>query len=204
LARHHDDDGPHVICFPERPVNEDELMLRIESVYRRLGRVVIVSCEGQMNDRRQPFGADVDRAGSELHRLASNLGHSLAKLITSRTGLRARAEKPGLFGRSCAAFASETDRNEAYECGRAAVRAAAKDQSGVMVALRREDGPEYRCSTTLVALETVARRERPLPSEWIGDFDVMPQFLDYVRPLAGAIEPHARLAVNSTNDSAGH
>jgi 6-phosphofructokinase len=189
LARHHDDDPPHLIYFPEQPVNEDKLMADVERVYARLGRVVIVACEGQMNDRGLPFGADVDRSENALHKLASNLGHMLAKLITARLGVRARAEKPGLLGRSCAVLASTVDRAESYECGIAAVRAAVSGDTGHMIALRRGGG------TFLTPLESVARKERLFPTDWIAasGCDVTAAFLDYVRPLAGPIPAHFRL-----------
>lgn len=82
LARHRDDDAPHLIYFPERPVSADRLLAGVEQVYQRFGRAVIAVCEGQLDDRGQPFGADLDHAGSARHRLASNLGHSLARLIS--------------------------------------------------------------------------------------------------------------------------
>ncbi|MBX5494986.1 MAG: diphosphate--fructose-6-phosphate 1-phosphotransferase [Bryobacteraceae bacterium] len=203
LARHYEDDAPHLIYFPERPVNEDTLMAQVEAVYRRLGRVVLVACEGQMNDRGEPFGADVDRADSPVHRLPSNLGHSLARLISARTGLRARAEKPGLLGRSCALLVSEVDRAEAFVCGRSAVRAAVQGNSGYMVAIRRDSDHPYRSSTFLVPLEQVARRERLFPQEWItaDGCDVKPAYLDYIRPLVGEVRPHVRIASRSVEGS---
>lgn len=177
LARRAPDDAPHLIYFPERPLSLDRIAADVESVCRRLGRVVVAVCEGQLDEKGQPFGADVDR------NLASNLGHTLARLITQRTGLRARAEKPGLIGRSCGPFARELDRREAYECGRAAVLAAAAGESEVMVALRSDS------STFLTPLETVARRERLLPPDWIAEsgHDVTADFRRYASPLVGEI-----------------
>src|SRR3954451_15516893 len=137
LARCNEEGAPHLIYFPERPVSVDALLSDIERVYRQRGRVLVAVCEGQLNDRGEPFGAEVDRAQSSVHRLASNLGHTLARLVTKRTGLRARAEKPGLLGRSCFELASEVDRLESFECGRSAVRASLVGASGVMVAIRR-------------------------------------------------------------------
>ncbi len=82
--------------------------------------------------------------------------------------MRARAEKPGLIGRSCGPFARELDRLEAYECGRAAVLAAKAGETEVMVALRR-DSDRRTEQPFLTPLETVARRERPLPADWIAE-----------------------------------
>jgi 6-phosphofructokinase len=172
LARHAEDDAPHLIYFPERRLSLDRIAADVERVYRRLGRVVVAVCEGQLDDGGRPFGADVDRADSDVQRLASNLGHTLARLLSEKLGIRARAEKPGLLGRCCGEFVAPRDRQEAFACGRAAAVAAGAGESGVMVALRRDS------STFLTPLETVASVERRLPADWIhpDGNDVLPAF----------------------------
>ena len=195
LARHAAGDAPHLIYFPERRLSLDRIAADVESVYRRLGRVVLAVCEGQLDDRGLPFGADVDRAESGTHRLASNLGHTLARLLSEKLGIRARAEKPGLLGRCCGPFVSLVDRQEAASCGRAAAAAALAGASDVMVALRRESNQPYHATTFLTPLETVARQERLLPPDWIhpDGHDVLPPFREYAAPLMGEIAPWARL-----------
>jgi len=190
LARFHEDDAPHLIYFPERRLSLDRIAADVERVYRRIGRVVVVVCEGQLDDRGQPFGADVDRKDSAVHRLASNLGHTLAQELTGKLGLRARAEKPGLLGRSCADLASQVDRKEARECGRAAVEAALGGVTGKMVTLRRGPTGQYRCEFDLADFEKVARFERPLPDEWISgaENDVAGSFREFLEPLVGRVE----------------
>lgn len=195
LARKHEDDAPHLIYFPERPVSLDQIAVDVDRVYRRLGRVVIAVCEGQLDERGNPFGADVDRSESSVHRLASNLGHTLARLLSTKLGIRARAEKPGLFGRCCGPLASEIDRSEAFECGRTAAIAAIQGQSEGMVAIRRDSNVPYRSSTFLTPLENVARIERLMPQDWISAEanDVTQAFIDYVLPLIPKVESYPRL-----------
>src|ERR1035441_8382153 len=189
LARHRDDDAPHLIYFPERRLSLDRIAADVECVYRRLGRVVVAVCEGQLDDAGRPFGADVDRAASETQRLASNLGHTLARLLSEKLGIRARAEKPGLLGRCCGEFAVPLDRREAFACGRAAAVAAGEGQTEAMVALRRDS------STFLTPLENVARVERRLPADWIhpDGNDVLPAFREYAAPLVGEVPGWPRL-----------
>jgi len=192
LARVDADDAPHLIYFPERRVSLDRIAADVETVYRRLGRVVIAVCEGQLDENGQPFGADVDRAQSSTHRLASNLGHTLARLLTEKLGIRARSEKPGLFGRSCGELISPIDRREAWECGRAA---AAEAETGVMIAIRRDSDQPYHSSTFSTPLETVARLERLLPLDWISPDcnDVLDGFLQYAAPLLPNLRSYPRL-----------
>jgi 6-phosphofructokinase len=189
LARKYTDDPPHLIYCPERRVSLDQIASDVVAVYRRLGYVVVTVCEGQLDESGLPFGAQVDRPGSAVHQLASNLGHTLAQHITERTGLRARAEKPGLPGRSCGPFARERDRREAYDCGFAAAVAASEGQSGVMVALDADGG------TFLTPLGMVARHQRLLPAEWISPAgnDVTQEFLEYALPLVGEVSGYALL-----------
>jgi 6-phosphofructokinase len=189
LARKYTDDPPHLIYCPERHVSLDQIAADVEGVYRRLGYVMVTVCEGQLDERGLPFGAQVDRPGSAVHQLASNLGHTLAQHITERTGLRARAEKPGLVGRSCGPFARERDRREAYDCGFAAAVAADEGRSGMMVALDANGG------TFLTPFEMVARHERLLPAEWISPAgnDVTQEFLEYASPLVGEVSGYAVL-----------
>ena len=192
LARHREDDPPHLIYFPECGVSLDQICTHVERVYRRFGRCMAAVCEGQRDDRGAWFGADSISVPGARDQLPANMGHVLAKLIWSRTGLRTRAEKPGLVGRSCAALVSEVDRADSWNCGVAAVRAAVEGQSGVMVALPPLDkaAPPFG-----VPLEKVARKERQFPREWISPEgnDVTQGFVNWARPLIGEVEPHVRL-----------
>lgn len=195
LARDYEDDAPHLIYFPERCLSLDRIAADVEKVYRRLGRVFVTVCEGQRDEHGVTFGADVDRANDPAYSLASNLGHTLARLLATKLGIRARAERPGLVGRSCGLFASAIDREEAYRCGQEAATAAARGESGKMVAIRRESNAPYRSSLFLTPLTEVAGKERVLPAEFIvpGGNDVTPEFLEWASPLAGPIDPWVRL-----------
>ncbi len=70
------DDAPHLIYFPERHLSLDRIAADVESVYQRLGRVVIAVCEGQLDANGAPFGADVDRRAARFinsHRISATL-----------------------------------------------------------------------------------------------------------------------------------
>lgn len=189
LARHDADDAPHLIYLPERPLPLEQLLHDVDRVYGRLKRCVVAVCEGQLNEHGEPFGADV-RAGSR-GKLAMNLGHRLAMLVSERLKLKARSEKPGLLGRVTWETQSPVDRAEARLCGQAAVRGACQGLSGLMVTLIRGEGPEYTVTTGMAPLERVALLERLFPAEWRSPSgnDVSPAFRNYLAPLIGSI-PH--------------
>ncbi|MCC7009989.1 MAG: diphosphate--fructose-6-phosphate 1-phosphotransferase [Acidobacteria bacterium] len=196
LVRDDAEDAPHLVYFPERPLPLDRLLGDVERVYSRLNRCVVVVCEGQLDERGEPFGADVRM--SSRGPLATNLAHRLALLVTERLGLKARGEKPGILGRASAASRSEVDWREARGCGRAAVRAAYAGAANVMVSLERLVAPVYRSTSDLVPLEQVAGVARRLPLEWIVDRadgqDVGPAFVDYAAPLVGPLERYPTLS----------
>jgi 6-phosphofructokinase 1 len=189
LARHEEDDPPHLIYFPELRLPLEKLLDDIRGVYRRLGRCVVAICEGQLDEDGEPFGADA-RPGSR-GKLAMNLAHRLAMLTNERLKLKSRSEKPGLLGRCWWSEEPKLDRAEARLCGVAALRAAREGQTRMMVTLLREPGTEYRVSTGLASLEKVASTERLFPAEWrnAGGNDVTAAFRRYAAPLVGPV-PH--------------
>lgn len=189
LARHAEDDAPNLVYVPEFGVSLDQICADAESSVRRIGRCLIAVCEGQRDEQGVWFGTESISARGARDQLPANMGHTLARQIWSRTGIRARAEKPGLLGRSCQALASEVDREESRRCGEAAVRAAVSGESGKMVSIQRDS------TMTLVPLEQVGRAERPFPTEWVNDRrnGILPGYAYWATPLVGEVKPHPRL-----------
>ena len=194
LARELDDDAPHLVYFPERPLPFAQLASDVESVYRRLGRAVIAVCEGQLDEHRSPFGADV-RSTSRTP-LALNLAHVLSMRLSKALGISARSEKPGLLGRSFAALASPVDLAEARQCGQAAVRLALAGETAVMVSIERIQDTPYQTAFGHVPIETVSGRTRPFPEKWIPGHPTLasPHFAAWLNPLLGPIPTLGRLS----------
>ena len=111
----------------------------------------------------------------------------LANLITKKLHYKARAEKPGLLGRASIAWQSDTDREEAERCGRAAVQAAVSGETGKMVALRRLPGADYKIETFLADIQDVMMTESKMPDAFINaeGNNVTDAYKDWVRPLLG-------------------
>src|SRR5579859_6886498 len=194
FARRDQGDPPHLIYLPERPLSKAKFLSDVERVLRAKGNVVVAACEGQRDQNGLPLG-DLGTPDGFSRQLSGNLAHTLARLLIEELGINARSEKPGLLGRSSAAFISEVDRSEAYLCGQAAVRAAVEGVTDRMVSLVRAPGSGYSVTTGLVPLAGVAGVERLFPLEWISaeGNDVAAEFLDYARPLLGPMESPMRL-----------
>jgi ATP-dependent phosphofructokinase / diphosphate-dependent phosphofructokinase len=198
LAKERPEDPPHLIYMPEQGVSMEQILSDVQSWYDRVGYCVAAVSEGL----RGPNGEDlVTRSSAEVdafgHARLGGLVEALEAAVNKRLGLRARYDKPGHLQRSFASLQSRTDREEAYEVGRAAVRAALDGESDRMVSLERLPGPEYRCETGLASLEQVANTEHKLPPEYINaeGNGVTDAFVEYARPLIGdPLPPYAKLA----------
>ncbi|MBS1872778.1 MAG: diphosphate--fructose-6-phosphate 1-phosphotransferase [Acidobacteria bacterium] len=199
-ACHNDEYAPHLIYFPECGVSIDKICADVEAVVARLGRCVVAVCEGQADQDGRWFNTELTTAPGARGGVPVNTGHVLARLVWDRTGLRARSEKPGLLGRCSAPFVSEVDRDEAWRCGQAAVRAAMRGESGQMISLRRAPGHRYEAEPGLTPLAEVAGVARPFPLDWINDSrnHVRPEYLEWSRPLVGEISRHPALSAPTT------
>ena len=202
LGRRDANDGPHLIYLPERVFDPEAFVAQVKEVYDRLGRCIVAVSEGIHDADGKPFlQVYAEMAGSAMAGMKDShgnvqlsgtgaLGDALANLVKERLGdIRVRADTFGYLQRSFPADASEIDRKEAREVGRAAVAAATSGEfSSGSVALKREDG-EYRCSTFITPLSTVAKHTKDMPDEFLaGQEGVTEAFLDYARPLTGGID----------------
>ena len=196
LAKREERDAPHVICIPETPVCEETFLERMEDAYSRFGFAVAVVAENARGPDgvlgRQDEPRFVDDFGHPYHMGA---GRYLAGLAGSRFGVRVRYEKPGTIQRSMAVLVSQTDAAEAERAGREAVRFALEGRSGEMVSLVRRPGAAYACDFSTVPLSRVAGRVQSMPARYLDTSLGMPtpDFIQYVRPLAGRLPIFGRL-----------
>jgi len=193
LAKEEENDAPHLIYLPERPFITEKFLDDVESVYKKLGRVVITVCEGLKDENGEYIVASKSKIDKNNfgHAQLGGMADYLCKLIAKELKIKARFDKPGTIQRTSMMCASETDIEEAYMVGRDAVKTAIEGKSGYMVTLVREKGKKYRCSTGLVRLEEVANKVKMVPEKFInkeGNF-VTKEFMEYVKPLIGGPLP---------------
>ena len=195
LARHHEDDAPHLIYMPENRLPIDKLCADVERVYRRLGRCVVTVCEGQTDENGGWYGADLASPVGTRGQLPSNLGHTIARMVWAKTGLRTRCERPGLVGRAASQLVSEVDREESRRCGETAVQRAVEGETGYMVSIERvsDSGAPYESRMGMVPLSEAASRERLFPREWILDGSIAEGFCEWASPIVGEVGALPRL-----------
>jgi 6-phosphofructokinase 1 len=195
LARHREDDGPHLIYVPEAPVSEDKFLGDVDAMYKKHGRCLIAVSEGIT----APDGKTWFERRAETHERDSHgnlqlsgsgeLGDYLGELIKSKLGakLRVRADTFGYVQRSFP-LQSETDAQEARLVGQVAARQSQEPGASGSVAMRRVGGSAYKIETFLTPLSTVAKETKHMDESFIANGNNITQaFIDYASPLVGKL-----------------
>jgi ATP-dependent phosphofructokinase / diphosphate-dependent phosphofructokinase len=199
LGRRSEDEGPHLVYLPERPVDPARVVADVAAAHQAFGHVLVVVSENQPGSSGAVLGSGgrphhVDAFG---HAYYDSPAESLVRAIRAELGLRARWEKPGTAQRTSVALRSRSDADEAEAAGREAVRLALDGQTDLMVVLKRVEEDPYRCELGAAPLQRIANAQRLLPPEFIPAPEAGPTdaFRRYALPLLGDPLPrHARLA----------
>jgi ATP-dependent phosphofructokinase / diphosphate-dependent phosphofructokinase len=198
LGRRAEDEGPHLVYVPERPVSAEAILADVAAVHAAHGHVVLVLSENQPD----PSGTVLGSGGEP--RFVDAFGHAyfdspaefLVREVRARLELRARWEKYGTLQRMAIAYRSRTDAEEALAVGREAARLALAGETDVMAVLRRESDEPYRCTLGTAPLASIANAQRVLPPEMVPDprGGATAAFRRYALPLLGDPLPrHARV-----------
>jgi len=117
-----------------------------------------------------------------------NQGRAQSRLIVK--GI-ARSERPGTRQRREIAYASEIDKEEAYQVGVYAAKIALSGENGFMSTIIRNPGLPYKVNYDKILLDTVANSEREFPKKWIASnrVDVTDEFINWALPLIGTLLP---------------
>ena len=119
------------------------------------------------------------------HSQLGGAGEYLRGLAEEALQVKARSVKLGMAQRAAVHCSSQTDNDEAYLAGQAAVRAAVAGETDKMVTLVRGEGETYTCETGLTSLSEIANGVKKLPEAWINEDGVSMNynFYKYALPL---------------------
>ena len=184
LAAEREGDAPHVLLLPEITFNEVRFLAKVEETLERYGHCVIAVSEGL----KRPNGEFLSASGVEDafgHRQLGGVAPLIASLISTELGCKCHWAVPDYLQRSARHIASETDVQQAYAVGRAAVEFALAGKSAVMSAIHRLSDTPYRWDIVEVPLSEVANREKLLPPEFISadGFGITDAARHYLAPL---------------------
>ena len=165
----------------------EKFLADVERVYKETGNCMVAVSEGiHYADGSFVSEAKTSATDGFGHAQLGGLAATLADIVKKRIGAKVRGIELSLLQRCGAHLASETDIEESYMSGKAAVENAVAGITDKMVGFERsyEDG-KYVCRTKLLGLTEVANTEKKVPLEWINaDHNGVEQpFIDYVLPL---------------------
>jgi 6-phosphofructokinase len=196
LGRKRDNDGPHLLYFPERPVSIGKFLGDIEGVYKKLGRCVVAVSEGMCDADGETWAkkiaqtAEKDPHGNIQLSGTGALADFLAAQVKKNLNIkRVRADTFGYLQRSFPGFQSPVDADEARRCGREAVRYAMEQDSGSVAIRRTGGGKEYGIELFRTDLKSVAERTKSMPDAFINadGNGVTDAFMEYAMPLVGQL-----------------
>ena len=181
--------GPDLIYLPEIDFDMDKFLASVKEVYDRQKKCIVCVSEG-IHDKEGAFITEYANKNAAKdgfgHTQLGGLAAYLANVVKEATGAKVRGIELSLLQRCAAHCASETDVQESFSAGKAAVENAVNGVTDKMVGFERayEDG-KYVCKIKLFDLSIVANTEKKVPLEWINETgDGLKQaFIDYALPL---------------------
>jgi len=184
LAQRKKGDPPHIILFPELPLDEKALLKKVELAVKKYGYCSIVVSEG-VKDKNGRFLADSGRRDAFGHAQLGGVAPVVAGMITDALGYKNHWAVSDYLQRSARHLASKNDVEQAYAMGKAAVELAVAGKTGVMPTVVRISDKPYRWKIGEADLAKVANREKMMPRRFISadGFGITAAARRYLEPL---------------------
>ncbi|MFT6235987.1 MAG: 6-phosphofructokinase 1 [Lentimonas sp.] len=187
LAKSRDEPNaaPHLIYLPEVAFSAEKFISDVQRVLQKEKYCVVVVGEGLVDadgNFVSTASASPDAFG---HSQLGGAGEYLRGLVEETLQIKARSVSLGMSQRAAVHCSSQTDNDEAYLAGQAAVEAAIAGETDKMITLVRGDGETYTCETGLAPLAEIANGVKKLPESWINEDGVSMNynFYKYALPL---------------------
>ncbi|MBR0082137.1 MAG: 6-phosphofructokinase [Clostridia bacterium] len=190
--------GPDLIYLPETDFDVEKFLVDVERLYKESGKVFVAVSEGIHDATGKliaEYGAEDAKVDSFGHKQLGGLAATLVGMVKNRIeGVKIRGIELSLLQRCAAHCASQTDVNESFGAGKAAVENAVNGVTDKMVAFERsyDENGKYVCNMKLVDLTLCANTEKKVPREWINaeGNGLEKAYVDYLLPLLeGEAEP---------------
>ena len=184
LAAQQEGDAPHIILFPEIAFDQKRFLARVQRTVKKHGYCVIVASEGtQYKDGT--FLTDSGVRDAFGHAQLGGLAPQLADMVKRELGYKYHWAVADYLQRAARHIASQTDVDQAYAVGEAAVKYALAGKNAVMPAIVRGRGKRYRWSVEEAPLDLVANQEKKMPRHYISrdGFAITEEARQYLTPL---------------------
>lgn len=176
------------IYLPEIAFDSDKFLKDVENKLNEKNRVIIVVSEGIRTADGVFLGemqatAAYDKFG---HAQLGGVCSYLKNLITeSGVCKKVRAVELSTLQRCAMHFASQTDIEEAFDCGAYALAYSIDGESGNMIGIKRLQNNPYKSEPVAIHTSKVANTIKYFPKEWINEEgnNVTKEAFEYTMPL---------------------
>lgn len=178
------DEPPHIILFPEVAFDRERFLARVDHCVKQHGYCVVVASEGAQYEDGH-FLADSGGRDAFGHTQLGGVAPVLANMVKQALGYKFHWAVSDYLQRAARHIASETDVNQAYAVGQAAVEFAMNGKNAVMPIIQREQSSPYKWSIGEAPLSQVANQEKKMPIHFIRDdgFGITSDCREYLEPL---------------------
>lgn len=184
LAADEKHDIPLVILFPEIEFNEAKFLAAVDSKVKQYGYCCVVVSEGVKNSQGQ-FLAEAGGKDAFGHAQLGGAAPVIANLVKQNLNYKYHWAVADYLQRAARHIASQTDVEQAYAVGKAAVEFALAGKNAVMPTIVRKSDSPYLWEIGSVELKDVANVEKMMPRDFISDdgFGITPACRAYLQPL---------------------
>ncbi|MCU7891905.1 MAG: 6-phosphofructokinase [Candidatus Thiodiazotropha sp. (ex Ustalcina ferruginea)] len=180
-----EDNGiPVVILFPEVEFNQEKFLANVDAKVKEYGFCTIVVSEGcHWPDGR--FLAEQGTRDAFGHAQLGGAAPVVANIIKDALGHKFHWAVADYLQRAARHLASESDVEQAYALGQAAVEKVLEGKNSIMPTVVRESSNPYKWSIGEAPLSEVANVEKMMPMEFITEdgFGITQACKEYLYPL---------------------
>ncbi|GAA0419063.1 6-phosphofructokinase [Cocleimonas flava] len=184
LAADEDNDIPVIVLFPEIEFNQEKFLALVDSKVKSHGYCSIVVSEGTA----WPDGRFLAEQGTRDDFGHAQLGGAapvVANMIKEALGYKFHWAVADYLQRAARHLASQSDVEQAYALGEAAVEMAVAGKNSVMPAIIRTSNNPYKWEIGSGNLADIANVEKMMPMDYISEdgFGITAACREYLLPL---------------------
>lgn len=175
-----------LVYIPESSFDENDFLVRVNDIYARKRRGMIVVSEGIKNSDGD-FVLNNKATDSFNHVQLGGVGSYLANLIASKLNIKTRAVELSILQRSYALQASNVDIEEAYTAGYIATLGKEFNVDGMVIFTREKN---YSLNYSFIPFAEVANKIKYLPLKYYDEEtkQIKKSFIRYIKPLLGSLK----------------
>lgn len=179
------EEAPHIILFPEIAFDPEKFIAKVKRTVSEHDYCVIVASEGITDKNGHHITESASITDAFGHHQLGGVAPMLAKLIKDKLGYKYHWAVADYLQRAARHIASQTDVDQAYALGKAAVEQALAGENNIMLTIEREEGPEYHWHIGKAPLNEVANIESKMPRHFIDEegYHITAAARDYLMPL---------------------